>query len=600
MSRVLFSLVSILLLSLASTSYGVVIGDFEAALDGWNADQGALTFSPLGATLNYLSLQVTNSGGWILNAKFDAKPHRVAMGVKGTTITADVTAFEADNTGGTWMNVELVINAQNNNDAGANNNVGWKSIGARDIVRDGQPHKYTWEIPDDLAAAIALTDANIWWFEIALVSNTDATAVKFYVDNVQLNDPAKKIVWVSAMYPSTDDVNVPSDQGFVDVLTAAGYKVDYQPGTQVGTGWVSYWETLDPNKLAVLDAADLVILARGCNSSGMATDVNELAAWNGVKTPVMLMSSYIAANNRWKWVNVNSQDARKAYYDLKAVDPNHPVFEGVTLDPNNVVTWFDPNAASGYASFINFADAGNGRVLAVRPDNGNMLIAEWDPNVETYTGSGQIPADVRMLFGAGTQEVSGQKTNWGVFNLSAEGQKIFLNAVNHLLNPPLPPAVNLLTNGDFETGTSDGWGIWGSTFEVVTECVGAAVPEPPIQGTYCLHVTVPAKTTNFWDTGMNTAPPIFAAGKKYTLSVWLKAKSGTVTVNLKPEHSADPWQGYGEKQVTMTDTWAEYSITTPPFATDVSPASITFHLGFAQAEFWVDNVRWYEGDYVKP
>lgn len=91
-----------------------------------------------------------------------------------------------------------------------------------------------------------------------------------------------------------------------------------------------------------------------------------------------------------------------------------------------------------------------------------------------------------------------------------------------------------------------------------------------------------------------------SAGKKYTLSVWLKSKSGPATVNLKPEHSADPWEGYGEKQVTMTESWAEYTLTTPAFAANVSPASMTFHLGFAPAEFWVDNIRWYEGEYVKP
>ncbi len=169
------------------------------------------------------------------------------------------------------------------------------------------------------------------------------------------------------------------------------------------------------------------------------------AAWNGVKSPLMLMSSYIAANNRFKWLNSSSQDARKVYYDLKALDPSHPLFEGVTLDPNdpnNVVQWYDPNAASGYASFINTADAGSGKVLAVRPDNGNILIAEWPARQETYAGSGQVPADRRMFFNAGTQEVSGQKTNWGVMNLNAEGQKIFLNAVAYLLTPPVevPPA----------------------------------------------------------------------------------------------------------------------------------------------------------------
>jgi hypothetical protein len=273
------------------------------------------------------------------------------------------------------------------------------------------------------------------------VYNLTSAGEKIFLNavNFMLNK-GKTIVFVSAMYPSTADANVPSDQGFVALLTAAGYNVDYQPGSLVGTGWVSYWETLDPNKLAVLDAADLVILARGCNSAGMATDAAELAAWDNVQTPVMLMSSYIAGNNRWKWIDSSSNDARKPYYLLQAVDPNHPLFAGVALDANDVVQWYDPNAASGYASFINAADAGNGAVLAARPDNGNILIAAWGAGVPFYATSTQTPVDVRMFFSAGTQEISGQKTNWGVLNLNAEGQKVWLNAVGYLLNPSPAPA----------------------------------------------------------------------------------------------------------------------------------------------------------------
>ena len=256
--------------------------------------------------------------------------------------------------------------------------------------------------------------------------------------NFMLNK-GKAIVFVSSMHPSTADANVPSDQGFVDLLRAAGYDVDYTAGSVAGTG---YWEGgPDPNKFAVLDEADLVILGRDLNSTGVADSDAKRAAWNGVKSPLMLMSSYIAANNRFKWVNINSHDARIKYYDLKALDPNHPLFAGVTLDPNGVVPWYDPNVATGYASFIKSADAGSGMVLAVRPDTGHMLIAEWPAGVETYAGSGQIPGDRRMLFNAGTQEVSNQKTNWGVMNLNAEGQTIFLNAVAYLLTPPaeVPP-----------------------------------------------------------------------------------------------------------------------------------------------------------------
>jgi hypothetical protein len=174
---------------------------------------------------------------------------------------------------------------------------------------------------------------------------------------------------------------------------------------------------------------------------------------------------------------------------------------------------------------------------------------------------------------------------------------------------PPPGGANELTNGNFEEGPTmpldtwapETWNVYGThTIEVVSELTGAAVPEAPIEGTYCLHVTVPQASANFWDVGLQHSPHTFKQGKKYTLSVWLKSKSGPLTVNMKPELAADPWTGFGEQQVTMTEQWAEYSTTTPEFAQDTSPGSLTFHIGFAAGDFWMDNVRWYEGDYVAP
>jgi hypothetical protein len=240
-----------------------------------------------------------------------------------------------------------------------------------------------------------------------------------------------KIIWVSAMHPSTADANVASDIGFVNLLRAAGYDVDYTPGAAAST---SYWETLDPNKLAVLDAADLVIIGRDSNSAGLCTDATEIGQWNSVKSPMILLSSYIAANNRWQWINTASQSARESYYSIKAVDVNSPLWAGVALDANSVVRYMDSNVASGFASFPLIADAGNGIVLATKPDTGNIMIAEWAAGTPFYATSVYTPADTRMLFTAGTQEVSGQKTNWGVMNLNADGQKVFLNAIRHLLD----------------------------------------------------------------------------------------------------------------------------------------------------------------------
>jgi hypothetical protein len=189
-----------------------------------------------------------------------------------------------------------------------------------------------------------------------------------------------------------------------------------------------------------------------------------------------------------------------------------------------------------------------------------------------------------------------KRTVWLTTALSA-GLLSFCSLGHAQQEPP-----NILVNGGFEDGVVTPWNVWGggSTGEVVTTCAGAAVAEKPIEGKYCLHVKVPAATTNWWDASVNQGVPAFQKGKKYTLSLWLKSKSGTAQMNLKPEHGADPWTGYGETQVTMTDTWAEYTITTSVFTEDVSPASITLHIGFATQEFWMDAVRWYEGDYVPP
>jgi hypothetical protein len=161
---------------------------------------------------------------------------------------------------------------------------------------------------------------------------------------------------------------------------------------------------------------------------------------------------------------------------------------------------------------------------------------------------------------------------------------------------------NLWDNSGFESGEMAPWTTYGSvTAEVVKTLTGATVAEDPVEGEYCLHIVVPAAGANFWDAGLqHRGAPVFEQGKKYTLSAFFKCSSGTMQVNFKPEHDGDPWTGYGEQTFTMTDTWQEFSTTTPVFAQTVSPADVTFHVQFAAGDFWVDGARFYEGDYVPP
>ncbi len=180
----------VLMLVVTSTSYGVLVSDFEGSLNGWLTDAwttGTISQSSIGATSGIGSMLVEAPGGWQQAAKVDVKPFRDVLGLPGALISTDVTSFAADMTGG-WTEVEMVINAQNNDDNGANNNIGWNQLGLKPMDRSGSPQTITWTVPADLSTAIAGTDAGIAWFEFVLVSNTEDTAGsvgKFYIDNIQ-------------------------------------------------------------------------------------------------------------------------------------------------------------------------------------------------------------------------------------------------------------------------------------------------------------------------------------------------------------------------------------------------------------------------------
>jgi hypothetical protein len=377
-----------------------------------------------------------------------------------------------------------------------------------------------------------------------------------------LGVPGPDIIWVSGFYDDNAD-GAPDDQEWVDLLEAAGYKVDYTPG----------WEELDDAKIAALNAADLIIVSRNSNS-GDFNNGDEVAQWNAVTTPIILSSTHIVRSSRWKWVDSTSiLNLAPAVMDL--------------ADGSQISAM---DEAVGPSSFID-AVIGNGTVLAT--GDGLPWIFEFEAGVEYYDGAGEIAGGPRVFFTAGTQETA-PEIGRGEMNLTAEGLALFMDTVDRLISPPAP-AVNLLTNGGFEDGVMDPWSTYGdfvTTAEVVQVLDGAAIPEDPIEGSSCLHVVVADAGANFWDAGLQNAGHVFEAGKAYTLSVYMKSKAGTLDINIKPERGADPWEGYGDQVVTITEEWAEYSVTTPVIDADVDPASITFHIAFTAGDFWVDGASW--------
>ncbi|MBP8304396.1 MAG: hypothetical protein KBE04_09745 [Phycisphaerae bacterium] len=225
---------------------------------------------------------------------------------------------------------------------------------------------------------------------------------------------AERIVWVSDN--STPTAGVPADKGWVDLLRGEGYTVDYAGEGGTGTPGHQYWRTLDDMKIAELNAADLIIVSRNTDSAAY-DDGSEVAQWNAVRTPILSLSAYMVRSHRWGWVNTSSSPAI-ADATMEVVLAQHPVFKGVTLGSNNQIDV----VASSVDGFAVTTSAGNGTLIARRADNGQVWIAEWEADVEYYSGSGRSAAGKRLYFAGGSS-----------INLTAEGRTLFLNAAKHLV-----------------------------------------------------------------------------------------------------------------------------------------------------------------------
>jgi len=219
--------------------------------------------------------------------------------------------------------------------------------------------------------------------------------------------------------PDIDQDGLMDDASVVDWLVAEGYSVDARR---------QYWQTLDPNKIAELNAADLVIASCGL-STGNYDDGEEVTQWNALTTPVINFNSWLVRNNRWKWMNSGSAVKDAGTPLLKPVDPNHVLFADVVLDANGLVAVLDGVQTSFLANIL---DVGNGTLLATTVGAYDTAwIAEWAAGVEYYAGAGQFAGGPRVMFMA-TEQETGAPSRQGEFNLNAAGQKILRNLITYL------------------------------------------------------------------------------------------------------------------------------------------------------------------------
>ncbi|MHC4431801.1 MAG: fibronectin type III domain-containing protein [Planctomycetota bacterium] len=231
---------------------------------------------------------------------------------------------------------------------------------------------------------------------------------------------AQTIIWVSGAFDDNAEPG-PDDPEWIELLEAEGYTVDLSFRNAEGN-------TLDDDKIAALEAADLIIFSRNSNSGDHDDDATEIMQWNSLTTPMINSSTHLIRNSRWLWLNTTSLGSLSGSA-ISITAPDHPIFAGI---PDQSVILDDP---AGPSSFPSTLDVGNGTLLAQVQGSDSAWIVTWETGDEFYPGAGQFAGGQRMLFCAGTQE--GGDIGRGEMNLTPVGVRLFMNAVRFMLGAPL-------------------------------------------------------------------------------------------------------------------------------------------------------------------
>jgi len=152
-----------------------------------------------------------------------------------------------------------------------------------------------------------------------------------------------------------------------------------------------YIDPLNAAAKADLIAADLVIVSRRTSSGNFTADIG---FWNGLTTPMILHSSFLLGDDRWRWLPGGTENVDLT--DVAVVDESSLIFDGVTITDNQVkifstlVTGLDVS---------NQDSAGNSTKIATPAGSNRVMIAHWDAGTEYYPGSGQMAGGPRLTSG---------------------------------------------------------------------------------------------------------------------------------------------------------------------------------------------------------
>ncbi len=253
---------------------------------------------------------------------------------------------------------------------------------------------------------------------------------------------ASNIVWISDQIM---DANTPpglSDQGFVNLLIAAGHNVTR------GTAAPATRPTD-----AALNAADLVIIGRSAGSASFSAGANA-GFWNGLTAPVLSTNPYALRNTQLGWNNgttivdqissnltfTNPGSAASAYI----IGSTSMTGSTTTNSVTHALTYYNGAVDIRGTSISTDAPVAGATVIAstvIGAGPGTAgFITFWPAGtaVAGASNAGQVLGGFRSEFYAGNRESATAPVNnvphAGYENLTPDGEALFLRTVNVTIN----------------------------------------------------------------------------------------------------------------------------------------------------------------------
>ena len=150
------------------------------------------------------------------------------------------------------------------------------------------------------------------------------------------------------------------------------------------------------------------------------------------------------------------------------------------------------------------------------------------------------------------------------------------------------PDCNSITNGEFDSGTSD-WSFYQQSGASATFTIDNS---SQLSGTNSAYVNITSTNGNEWDVQLAQLGKSIVAGTTYIISFEARATSNR-TIHVQAQERAAPWTSYWGQNISLTSVASSfiYSFTAGASSNNVG---LMFDLGTSTTNLWIDNVRFTE------